>query len=704
MRARTSVTEPNASALRTVTAVAHASNLRAEAILRCVLPHPDDVELIATRVGRTQPEMSVGGSDQLVMLRTHPNRTTHFRLQLRNRSGLPKSVQARLVAVPVVQRAKWPPGRIWGADQQPLDSIMRLLFEPDRSRLLPEPQVLASTAEPIVLPADGTFVDLSISTPPSPAPPAAPADTGSPPPAARPAVDISQGLLCVLEEGDKRWLKWIELQPIPPRDYLRVRINYDLQRLAINLQPRAADRLPLGLEQAPIPIAWDIDRLIEEQLRVSDRVETGIIATPDDAVQLYADIVSSRDRQASVQLGVDGFPRAFIFEVPLDRRSEQDDPRRDLPELVIQSIAVSDFPRVYVTTESERRTLLARRSAEDQREIVVLQPNEPAAFPKPDVGDEMEIRLRADASVSAFGRADAQDQIIVQLNDRLGVTTFEEARYADRQARFQLLELKDGRLSVQTQVDDHRIVTSTQRMEGDYQLLATMRVSGEELRYPRIPVVFDGQPPSVRRPLAVTPQQTDVGKSVDVNFEVNDQSGIAKLEIGLVKTLADPLNEQDKSVLEGPRDPLIRTRLSAKEPGDYWIKAVITDRVGHVTQTELNSAFPPVRVRFKTPAPVTPEGEKKVVGRVFGVTQIGNRKIDRIQVTLKGDQDFPPVATGNGGAFEFHNVPAGKYTLSAEGYWNGERVGELPLELKAPSDYGPHVITLKSKPRDENQK
>ncbi len=77
------------------------------------------------------------------------------------------------------------------------------------------------------------------------------------------SIDVSHGLLCVIEEGDKRWLKWIELQPIPPRDYVNVHVSYDLQRLNIGLRPRTLGPLPLGLEQEPIPVAWEIDRLID---------------------------------------------------------------------------------------------------------------------------------------------------------------------------------------------------------------------------------------------------------------------------------------------------------------------------------------------------------------------------------------------------------------------------------------------------------
>jgi hypothetical protein len=706
IRALKVIKDPGESTLRLVNIAAHAASLRDNAELRCLLPRPDEVELLATRVGATNPEVSFPGTDQMIQLRPYPNRTTHFRWQLRNVSGSAKSVQVRLLALPPIVRSTWPPGRILGADQKPISLILRSLFEPDGHRLLPNIKVVAQTGDPLALPADGKAVDLILSAPPAPpAPSPPPAAAGADSPAAPPVpppVDISGGLLCVVEQGDQRWLKWIELQPIPPRDYVAVNVTYDLDRLSIELRPRATERMPLGLEQNPIQVTWEINRLIEEQLRVGDRIETGSMATNNDQVQLYADVATAQDRQASVRLSVDQYPRAFIFEVPLDRRSEQDDPRRDLPELVIQSLSMSNFPRVYVTSAAEARQFVASQSPDDKRKVVELQPGQFAAFPKPNTGDQMEIRLRADAAVSAFGRADTKDQISVQLKDRLGVTTFQESRYADRQATFYLGEVAGGSIAVQTVVNDHRILVTPQRMEGEYQLLAAMVVENEDLRYPRIPIVFDGQPPRIVRPLAVPSSPVEAGKPFEVSFEVTDESGVERIDVGLVKTLADPLDDKTKVVLERPTAQRIRLRLSSAEPGDFWVKAAVVDRVDRVTETKADTAFVPVRVKVVAPPDPKATSPEQVVGRVFGSTQIRERKIDRIEVRLTGDKEFPAVITANGGQFEFRDVPAGKYQLQAAGYWNGERVGVLPIELKAPSDYVPFEIQLQPKPRDKN--
>ena len=166
------VRDPTEATLRRINVVATSANLRDEAELQCQLPRPNDVELIATRVGGTEPELNFAAEDQMIQLRLFPNRVTHFRLQLRNVSGVPKSVQVRLLAVPLLPQTDWPPGRILAADQKPFSRITRSLFEPDGRRLLPNLTTIAQTAAALELPANGQAVDLVLAgaAPPRPHP------------------------------------------------------------------------------------------------------------------------------------------------------------------------------------------------------------------------------------------------------------------------------------------------------------------------------------------------------------------------------------------------------------------------------------------------------------------------------------------------------------------------------------------------------
>ena len=122
--------------------------------------------------------------------------------------------------------------------------IRRSLFD-GADKLLPTAKVLA-TAKSLALPVDAVAVEIDFAAPAVPPPAAlkagAPSDgaAGAAPPQAPipPAKpDISQGLLCLLTNLDdpaERWLKWIELNPLQPKDYLDAEIGYDLKSERIN--------------------------------------------------------------------------------------------------------------------------------------------------------------------------------------------------------------------------------------------------------------------------------------------------------------------------------------------------------------------------------------------------------------------------------------------------------------------------------------
>ncbi|MBC7855460.1 MAG: hypothetical protein IAF94_18685, partial [Pirellulaceae bacterium] len=253
---------------------ARAGDLIDDHSVHCGLPKPNEIDLIATRVGRSNPE-PVSGQDG-VQLRAFPNRETAFRLSLSNRSGKAKKVKVELLSVPVQPAAKWAPGRLFAFDGGLQPGIRRSLFD-GADKLLPNAKVLA-TAKPMALSADPAPVEIEFpppappaAAPPKPAAPDAAAGAPAPMPATPPRPDITQGLLCLLtnlENPAERWLKWIELNPLQPRDYLDAEIGYDLkrERILVTLQPKLLpgesqrkpeEVLPIGLAEKPIAVVWD---------------------------------------------------------------------------------------------------------------------------------------------------------------------------------------------------------------------------------------------------------------------------------------------------------------------------------------------------------------------------------------------------------------------------------------------------------------
>ena len=448
-RVRAKQDQPAAGLAETPWQVALAGNdALAAATERCsvrlVLPQPNRLILQAQR-GSTAP--AVVDDQDTLRLELYPNRLTQYQLALVNASGLAKRVTVTLHALPPSDAAQTVPGRI-------VRAVRDAVLAPVSGELRPLP--VWAACGPLPLAADGSApTPLRLAPPGSPeakpeakspagdAKPAAPAA----PPAATPA---PQGLLCVIqnvEEPGERWVKWIELAVLRPARYVEPKIAYDYRghRLVTRLRGLDFDGdgsvdLPPG---EPVKVEWtNEDRQIADDAAKSLK---GELKSSPDPLFLYATAPADNLRR-TVNLTVDGYPRAIVYEVPCDREPPPEEvrwgsPVRSRPRVRINRLVAAGYPvefhfPPYARFPSGGEPPKPDAPVVEHRRVPA---GEQVVLPAP--CEALRVDFEVDAPVDAFLRPDdradasarADERVEVRLADRLNATLF-----GDRATGFRL--------------------------------------------------------------------------------------------------------------------------------------------------------------------------------------------------------------------------------------------------------------------------
>ena len=124
----------------------------------------------------------------------------------------------------------------------------------------------------------------------------------------------------------ERWVKWIEINPLTPREYVEPQVAYDPALGQITIEVRgldangdgAPDRFPslAALAKQPIEVSWDTAGVVEPGAERNDRA---LIDRPQVVARLNVRVPSHPTRTAVIRLNVDGYPRAFVYELALNR-------------------------------------------------------------------------------------------------------------------------------------------------------------------------------------------------------------------------------------------------------------------------------------------------------------------------------------------------------------------------------------------------
>ena len=397
-------------------------------------------------------------------------------------------------------------------------------------------------------------------------------------------------------------------------------------------------------------------------------------------------------RTAIIRLKVDGYPRAFLYELALSRDNQGRDIRRDERSIRLTSLQMQNEPRVFRTGRRDEESE-PTAGDEEKVEALYLQPGRPAAFGVPGKGNAILVGFEVDAPLDAFSFRDRSDVIEIGFSKAGFPTT---RLFSDRARHAWLHTPTRNGFAVSTQVDDyvgeHAVPLDIAGLKNArVRVRARLEVDQNDPPPHELEVVLDGEAPVVTSLHA--PAVVQQGHPVSISMDVKDLSGPAQAVIGIVARRGDPLKleqafvqERFSSTATTDRWPIVASLDSAQlVPNEYFVKTRVTDRVGR--QTEALTS-----VTIVAPLPIKKEKAQPLRGTIRGVVRFGpSFKPDRITVRINGGA-FEPTTTANGGRFRFENVPAGNYTLEARGPVKGYiKQGKTDIELKQKADYAREI-------------
>ena len=607
---------------------------------------PDVVDLVVQGVGITVE--SEGPATACIRLRPFPNRVTNYRVALVNRSRRARQVSAQLFVLPESRNSHGP------GNYLPLDTFGNI--RPGVQKLYDVQLALPAEERPVPIP----WME--------PKPAAQNPGTANPspaPPAVRPSVPSA--LACVVQDvadARRQWTRCIEVAPLAPRDYLDPIVSYSAarRRIVVQLRPRQRDSdgqpntdlLPPLAPEESIKVVWETAGLLEADTEMNDRAE---LVAPSYTADLFAEVAPRPGRILPVRLTVDGYPRAFVYQVKCDQDWQRVDRERSL------------------------------------RQIRITAPAEGSAFRAP--LDSLPMEFQVDAPEDAF--QDPGDVVEVGIDESGARRLIGGARFhADRQTEIIVEEPQTpGILRFTAHVHDFRVMLSPGGLRNKkVDLVARLLLANRSIASDRLAaegsasVVLDGAPPEME---IDTPAASVVqGDDFPVTARTVDLSGVVKVEFGFDLDGSGELSEKEKpKVLRQPdgQRTTWSTALPTKElePGRYSLLVRATDRVGLSTK---HSRPVTVLVATKPAAGSTPTG-----ATIAGQVVLVDRPCPNFNVQLDGGERS--AVTDDNGRFVFKDVAPGKHKLHAKGTaLNRFREATTEIVAAASGEPVPAVIRL----------
>jgi hypothetical protein len=650
-----------------------------------VLPAPQAIELAVSG-----PPGSWTQSNSQISLYPFPNRKTDFRLSLINNGPNDRAVDIGFLALDRKATVVPPAAALAPEDAEAL--LKR--FGPTR---------LVATLPKIAVPTGGKAVPLPFpvpaekkpgeaaareSQPPEPQPPAgstsgspsaspaaaAPPTTSpraagatggatmakpvseEPPPPPRPALD--RGLLAVVtdrETGMKTIFR-IDIEPQRPRRYVRPQVGYSLdhETLQIRVTPQDRSLLPAsGGVRVHAEIGVPLPAGTQAQL-------DGELKAPDFVANLFCELPADAAKTVPVRITVDGYPRAFVYHVPLGIQSS------DLAEDT------------------------------DLREIRITFPEPEAAFKAP--VESILVDAQVDAPLGAFQNPDDLLEIGIDV-DRDRDLRGSEPRVqltADRQVNIWLDRAGPGGLfSLETNIRDFHLVVPTPPLQNArVSVLGRIFAAGRTGWSEPVDILLDGTPPRLER-VELRPPAVVIGPDVEVSVWATDDnlSGVAKVEVGF-DTSGHGKFDDTVEPFELERDPTGRwfSKLPTKtlEPGMFSLLVRLTDRAGNVSDYE--------KVKCHVITKAEADAAKAApLAKLTGTVVFGNDPAAGVDMTLSSDKGpkIPPAKTDSSGYFSFTNLPPGKYKLTAKSViHNKTRKTEQDVTVEPPGDEQPKPMQI----------
>ncbi|HEV3343820.1 MAG TPA: hypothetical protein VG125_25830 [Pirellulales bacterium] len=552
-----------------------------------------------------------------VVLMPLPSGKTLFHLELQNPAPRERKVKYRLFAMSKSGLSAQALGA-W-----PLRSGGE--WQPNGKAIHPAPVELT-------LPAKGRA---RLSLPPFPKPAApeaapAPANKTAPMPEAEKGLPIGDGLICEVTDlstdlpaTSQRF--WIDVAPLHPRQYLNPSVRYDPQsrRLVVVVRPRFPGRLP----PEGTHVGWYTEGLEGDELnRVGGDLPLGqpeiaLPSPPIDAAKI------PKNRPVRVLVDVDGYPRAFRYDV-----------RCDLP--------TGDV-----------------RSETPAADLRFLQP--PAAPPTwLKNGTPIGAKLRADVPRGWFERRDQFVQIGIYGDSRQTV-----ALDSDRRFEATLLPAEnDGDFLVDARVDELRAEFRTDAYpDQEITLVASLGSTADGSTTDERSVGLDGNAPVIKT-LTPRPIYEGGGDLVLSVIVTDDQSGVDKVEAGVDVDDSGQIKEWKRASEDDKSPGTYRVKLptSSLSPRRWIALVQAKDRAGNASSVE----HVPLEIVAK-PA-TSGAGPKKNTTRVDGTVTFNSRAGSGFKGKFTGPKSGSVTADRNG-QFTLE-LPPGGYKFAFEGVVNNTKV------------------------------
>ncbi len=438
-------------------------------------------------------------------------------------------------------------------------------------------------------------------------PPAAGAQNPTPPPAGDAPLDVTHGLLAVVEDvsrpdEQKRRAYWVDLVGRHPSEYLdEPEVTYDGKRLKIQVHAAAGKELP----PAGSVVRWDVRLAGEERLREPDVEARVDRLNPDD---VCGALVDPDGGTMKVFLDVDGYPRAFVYSVQLQRGGDTAE---------------------WLKNEYES--------------VEIISPTKEDIYYRP--MDALPVKLRVDARWERFAGGDAELEVVLGDRDR------PQRRFSDRDIAFARLKPEGDVVKFVSTVKDWEVSVPTSGFQ-DQSVALVARLTGG--KSDKRTIYLDGQKPVISVPPGVV--SVVQGKFLDVR--VSDDradgqgSGIKEVKFGLDPEGTGKLEKGQGADLAPGSNTLYRIPIGEDmKPGPQTLLVQAVDRSG-------NEALATLKLSVKPPETTPPKTTNDIVVTVY---YQGEPQSDA-KVVLEGVGE---KMSGPDGKCTFTEVEPGAYTLAA---------------------------------------
>ena len=462
------------------------------------------------------------------------------------------------------------------------------------------------------------------------------------------AVPISadQGLVLVFTDkttNQKYWRR-VSTRVRHPRSYIEPTVRFDAasERAEIRFKAIQPQLVPdKGIEV--------VGRILEQLPRGTEMKLAGTILA-GETLTLYCQVPTVIARELTLEIDVDGFPRAFVIKVPCWRTNA------DIP-------IVSDFQKIEFAEPSEGLEIGPKEQGQ-------------------------RVRLKIDAIPGAFETKRDYVEVGWDLDrDREFANEMTIKFAAERQVEVVINSIATGRIAMTANVDDIAFELPPPSLKNQrVNLLARLFAGGEMIWSKPIEVIADYDPPTITG-VEIAPGTTfSQGIDLLVRVGVDDArlSGIASVEVKIdskgVSKFEDSTDAAKVCSRESDGSWTLTMPTAELKPGRATLFVRATDRVGNNSEESKMVLSILSEQDWQTKL-------KSATHELSGTVLFSDDPLPNAKITLEDEKGVVVNATktDDRGAFRFPKVQAGKYKVVAIGVMkNRPRKAEQFVDVGGP--------------------